>query len=105
MTCGTEPIPPSTLPNRLVLDAAPAASLVPGQSTMTPDHMPLISPAPGIAGLWLHTGYSGHGVMGSPSGARQIADVMSCRFANTDNPFRPGRFDEPGYVHGEAMVL
>jgi sarcosine oxidase subunit beta len=88
-----------------VLDAAPAASLVAGLYTMTPDHKPLIGPAPGVEGLWLLTGYSGHDVMGSPSGGRLLADVMSWRFANTDNPFRPGRFDEPGYVHGEAMVL
>ncbi len=67
-------------------------SLTAGQYTMTPDHRPLIGPAPGMEGLFLNTGYSGHGIMGSPAGARILADIM----VNGDergNTFSPSRFD------------
>ena len=71
---------------------------------MTPDHKPLIGPAPTLAGLWLHTGYSGHGVMGCPSGARLLADLMTGRVRDLDNPFRPGRFAD-GATGVERGVL
>lgn len=67
-------------------------SLIAGQYTVTPDHKPLIGPANETAGLWLNTGYSGHGIMGSPSGSRLLADVISGKIGNDDNPFHPGRF-------------
>ena len=63
-----------------------------GLYTVTPDHKPLIGPAYETAGLWLNTGYSGHGVMGGPSGSRLLADVMASRVLEEDNPFHPGRF-------------
>ena len=63
-----------------------------GLYTVTPDHKPLIGPATTVAGLWLDTGYSGHGVMGAPSGGRLLADVMASRVLAEDNPFHPGRF-------------
>ena len=63
-----------------------------GLYTVTPDHKPLIGPANETAGLWLNTGYSGHGVMGAPSGSRLLADVMASRVLAGDNPFHPGRF-------------
>jgi sarcosine oxidase subunit beta len=66
--------------------------LTAGQYTMTPDHRPLIGPAPLTSGLFLHTGYSGHGIMGAPAGARLLADLMA-GVGNTANPFSPARFD------------
>jgi glycine/D-amino acid oxidase-like deaminating enzyme len=63
-----------------------------GLYTVTPDHKPLIGPANATDGLWLNTGYSGHGVMGAPSGSRLLADVMASRVLAGDNPFHPGRF-------------
>ena len=63
-----------------------------GQYTVTPDHKPLIGPANETAGLYLNTGYSGHGIMGSPSGSRLLADVLAGSVSNADNPFFPGRF-------------
>ena len=80
-------------------------ALAAGQYTMTPDHKPLIGPAAETAGLWLHTGYSGHGIMGSPGGARLLADLVVGRVAAAENPFRPGRFAEGGAVVAEAVVL
>ena len=66
-------------------------TLTAGQYTMTPDHRPLIGPAPRTHGLYIHTGYSGHGIMGAPSGARILTDVILGR--SSDNPFDPSRFE------------
>lgn len=63
-----------------------------GQYTMTPDHKPLIGPAPETAGLFINTGYSGHGIMGSASGGRTLTDTMTGQLSAANNPFDPGRF-------------
>ena len=65
-----------------------------GQYDLTPDARPLIGPAGGVEGLHLHTGYSGHGVMGSPGGARLCVDVLTGRVPAARNPFRVSRFAE-----------
>ena len=59
-----------------------------GQYTVTPDHRPLIGPTP-IQGLFVNTGYSGHGIMLSPAGGRILADELT--EAGSPNPFRPDR--------------
>jgi sarcosine oxidase, subunit beta len=61
-----------------------------GQYTMTPDHRPLLGPS-GIEGLWINTGYSGHGIMGSPAGSRHLIDVLTGQIDNDNNPFRIDR--------------
>ena len=61
-----------------------------GQYTMTPDHRPLIGPTP-IEGLYTNTGYSGHGVMGSPAGSRVLADVLAGKLSPLENAFRLDR--------------
>ncbi|MDQ3512669.1 MAG: FAD-binding oxidoreductase [Chloroflexota bacterium] len=91
-------------------DLAPALtprdlSLAAGQYTITPDHKPLIGPAAGTAGLWLHTGYSGHGIMGAPAGARLLADLITGAATPDQNPFRPDRPHEHGETDTERMVL
>ncbi len=79
--------------------------LTAGQYTMTPDHRPLIGPAPGVEGLYLHTGYSGHGIMGSPAGARILADIMIDGH-ETGNTFSPSRFDgETALPDVERVVI
>ena len=43
----------------------------------------------GPDGLFVNTGYSGHGIMGSPAGSRHLVDVM---LGDVDaNPFRVDR--------------
>ena len=69
---------------------SPAWFLQAGQYTMTPDHRPLVGPT-GVEGLWVNTGYSGHGVMGSPAASRILADLLAGRTASEDNPFRLDR--------------
>ncbi len=61
-----------------------------GQYTMTPDHRPLVGPT-AVTGLWVHTGYSGHGVMGSPAGSRLLVDMLVGTVPVDANPFRLDR--------------
>jgi sarcosine oxidase subunit beta len=65
-----------------------------GQYTMTPDHRPLLGPS-GVDGLWINTGYSGHGIMGGPAGSRHLIDVLTGRIAGEANAFRLDREFEP----------
>jgi sarcosine oxidase subunit beta len=61
-----------------------------GQYTMTPDHRPLLGPTP-VEDLYVNTGYSGHGVMGSAAGSRIVVDTLTGRLSPDQNPFRPTR--------------
>jgi sarcosine oxidase subunit beta len=67
-----------------------------GQYTYTSDHLPIIGPCPGVPGLFLNVGYSGHGVMGGPEGARRLAQLIVDRGSRSDNPFSYERFLGPG---------
>jgi sarcosine oxidase subunit beta len=71
-----------------------------GQYTVTPDHRPLIGPTP-VEGLFVNTGYSGHGIMGSPAGSRVLVDVLTGVLPNGENPFRLDR----RYVERELDVI
>jgi glycine/D-amino acid oxidase-like deaminating enzyme len=55
-----------------------------GQYTMTPDQRPLIGETE-IAGLWVNTGYSGHGVMAGPAGGEILAELLTA--ARSGSPF------------------
>jgi len=77
-----------------------------GQYTCTPDNKPIIGPCSSIAGLYFNVGYSGHGIMASPGGARLLVDLIADPQADAENPFRYGRFIETGIrVSTEQMVL
>ena len=71
-----------------------------GQYTMSPDHRPLIGPTD-VEGLWVNTGYSGHGIMGGPAGGRILADLLTGRTQRDANPFR---LDRP-FIERERDVL
>ena len=58
-----------------------------GQYTVTPDHRPLIGHTE-VQGLFVNTGYSGHGIMGSPAGSRHLLDVITGRIGPRENAFR-----------------
>jgi len=47
-----------------------------GLYEMTPDHHPILGAAPGIPGLFLSSGFSGHGVMHSPATGKIMADLI-----------------------------
>ena len=63
-----------------------------GQYTVTPDYRPIIGPT-GVDGLFVNTGYSGHGIMLSIAGGRILADTL--RDPGAENPFRPDRAFAP----------
>ena len=60
-----------------------------GQYTVTPDHRPLIGPA-GPRGLFVNTGYSGHGIMLGPAGSELLAGLLTGN-PDGDNPFAVDR--------------
>jgi len=47
-----------------------------GLYEMTPDHHPILGAAPGVPGMWLASGFSGHGVMHSPATGKIMADLI-----------------------------
>jgi sarcosine oxidase subunit beta len=61
-----------------------------GQYTMTPDHRPLLGPTP-VEDLYVNTGYSGHGIMGSSAGCRIAVDTLTGKLRRDQNPFRLDR--------------
>ena len=48
-----------------------------GLYEMTPDHHPVIGPVREVPGLFLASGFSGHGVMHSPATGRIVADLIT----------------------------
>jgi glycine/D-amino acid oxidase-like deaminating enzyme len=44
-----------------------------------------------VDGLWVNTGYSGHGIMASAGGSRLLVDLVTGRATDADNPFRLDR--------------
>jgi sarcosine oxidase subunit beta len=66
-----------------------------GLYDMSPDTHPIIGGVGGVRGLYVNSGYSGHGVMGSAAGARRLADLIVGREREDENPFRLARFDQP----------
>lgn len=69
-----------------------------GQYTYTPDHMPIIGPCSGVPGLYVNTGYSGHGIMGAPEGGKRLAHLIVGKASDSENPFSFERFFVPGAV-------
>lgn len=62
-----------------------------GQYTVTPDHRPLVGPT-SIDGLWMNTGYGGHGIMLGPAGSRLLVDLFTGKAE--ENPFALDRVFE-----------
>jgi sarcosine oxidase subunit beta len=86
-----ENVPPDHGAALRVMDPASTTWIVhAGQYTMTPDHRPLLGTTE-VAGLWINSGYSGHGIMGSPAGSRYLIDVLTGRIGQDANRFRLDR--------------
>jgi sarcosine oxidase subunit beta len=47
-----------------------------GLYEMTPDHHPILGSAPGVSGLFLANGFSGHGVMHAPATGKILSDLI-----------------------------
>ena len=69
-----------------------------------PDILPVIGPAPGVEGLFVATGFSGHGFAMGPIVGRLLAQVITGKTPSLDlHPFRFSRFAEGDL--GEARPL
>ena len=77
-----------------------------GLYEVTPDHHAIIGPAPGVEGMFLANGFSGHGVMHSPATGRIVSEqVLHGRARTIDaTPLRLERFAE-GQQLEETAVL
>lgn len=76
-----------------------------GLYEMSPDGNPLIGPAPGVEGLFLINGFSGHGFQHSPAAGRILADLITNRDPKFDvRPFSADRF-VTGSGSGERYVV
>ena len=72
---------------------------------MTPDHNPIIGPAPDVDGFFTIAGFSGHGFQHSPAAGRILADLMTGRDPEMDiSPFAHTRFAST-IVSGELNVV
>jgi sarcosine oxidase subunit beta len=75
-----------------------------GQYTVTPDHNPIIGPVEDRPGLWVISGFSGHGIMATPASTRLLADLITGVVDTEGNPYsltRTPLFDGSG----EQMVI
>jgi glycine/D-amino acid oxidase-like deaminating enzyme len=77
-----------------------------GMYEMTPDHHAIIGRAPGVNGMFLANGFSGHGVMHSPATGKIVSElIVSGASSFTDAPMlRAERFAE-GNLLEETAVL
>lgn len=66
-----------------------------GQYTMTPDKRPIVGPSGVVEGLYVNTGYSGHGLICGPGGGRLLVDLMRGHAAADDNCFAVDRWGAP----------
>lgn len=64
-----------------------------GMIDITPDSLPVISAAPGVSGLTVATGFSGHGFGTAPGAGQLAADLVTGRTPIVDpTPYRLDRF-------------
>ncbi|MDR5697182.1 MAG: FAD-dependent oxidoreductase [Armatimonadota bacterium] len=77
-----------------------------GLYEMSPDRHVILGPAPGLAGLYLVNGSSGHGVMHAPALGQLVAEVVTDGEATSLDirPLRATRFAE-GDLNPESGVL
>lgn len=74
-----------------------------GQYVYTPDDKPIIGPCDEVKGFYLNCGYW-CGVMMSPAAGKRIADLVTGKMDNKDNPLRFSRYEE-GVVEKGATFL
>lgn len=77
-----------------------------GLYEVTPDHHAILGAVPEMSGLFVASGFSGHGVMHAPAAGRAIAEmIVRGRSETVDvGALSPGRFRRGETIH-ETMVL
>jgi glycine/D-amino acid oxidase-like deaminating enzyme len=75
--------------------------------TMTPDAQAVIGPAPGVEGLWVVTGFSGHGFKLSPAIGEGVAQMVFGDKVSAFDPafFAPERFAANVRADGRGFGL
>jgi FAD-dependent oxidoreductase domain-containing protein 1 len=65
-----------------------------GHYAVTPDENPILGPHPELPGLFMATGFSGHGVMLAPASGKVLSEVIRLgRYETLDaTPYRLERF-------------
>jgi len=87
------------------LEAAAVSNGWAGLYETTPDHNAVLGPAPGVEGLMLANGFSGHGLMHAPAVGQLIAEwIVDGRPSLDLRPLRLGRFAEQAAA-AEANVI
>lgn len=72
-----------------------------GPYDITPDWNPVLGPAPGLPGLYLTYGFSGHGFKMAPAIGRCVAQSLLGEASDVDlEPYRPERFEEKALLLG-----
>jgi sarcosine oxidase subunit beta len=77
-----------------------------GLYEMTPDHHPILGPAPDVPGFFLANGFSGHGVMHAPATGKILSDLILNGKTDLIDPslLNLSRFAENRMIH-EAAIL
>jgi len=73
-----------------------------GQYVYTPDDKPVIGPSDEVEGLHMNCGYW-CGVMMSPEAGKRVADIVTGKINNRDNPLRYSRFKEGKIEKGDTL--
>ena len=83
----------SALPS---LASADVVTTIAGVYDVTPDWHPLLGPWPGVDGLYLAVGFSGHGLKLAPAVGEAVADELAGRTPAIDiSPLRPATTPRP----------
>jgi sarcosine oxidase subunit beta len=78
------------------LASAEVVSTIAGVYDVTPDWHPLLGPWPGVDGLYLAVGFSGHGLKLAPAVGEAVADELAGRTPDIDlSPLRPATTPRP----------
>ncbi|MGN6793938.1 MAG: NAD(P)/FAD-dependent oxidoreductase [Streptosporangiaceae bacterium] len=82
--------------------AAEVVSTIAGVYDVSPDWHPMLGPWPGLDGLYLAVGFSGHGLKLAPAVGEAIADELAGRQPAIDiTPLRPSTTPRPlGFAYG-----
>lgn len=76
-----------------------------GLYEVSPDHNGIVGPAPGVRGLFLANGFSGHGFQQAPAVGRVVAEMITGRTPTIDvSELSPDRFRR-GQAHLERQVI
>ena len=77
-----------------------------GLYEVSPDHQAIVGPAPGLDGLWLCCGFSGHGFMQAPAMGHLLAQTLTGETPDIDlAPYTPDRFATGALLEPEAAVI